>query len=794
MNKRGQGAVTYLLIASFALSPMTSVFAQDVFDQPVATSNDEQVAGATAPSDNFTEPSSTASSSDTQTDLLASTSTQVESSTEPVGEVPGESVSPNPVIQQQPEPARAPPVKTKFKKNSTQSKEVQLSAVREHLLAHNLPQEIIGRLDAYEASYREAPPEKGLISKIVDFFTGNTDTKKEQKKIEELAKRQPFKVEAYNGAINTASEDSFKQSFPNSREQSKGTVQKIKNLLNNGSLKNLNFDKTKNAKPGAWLFGQTTLAASDNPNDYLAAGDEITFSQAIEDKADALGHNPLSILNFVRNNITYIPYYGSKKGADATLVERAGNDMDKSSLLIAMLRYSEIPARYRHVDAKMDIGTVTDLLGVNSASAAAQVLSLEQIPYILYTDSEYNPLFFVIEHTYVEAYIPYGYSRGLNINDGGESQWVPMDPSVNTYYYAKISDVMGGMIANGFDTETFFDDYLDGDYGTSTEPIAAFKDEVETYLATQTSLTYEDVLTGYYPSKQEISFIPGSLPYKIAADLNTYDYIPTSLRHTIEFTVEDDQETEVLNYTAYVSDLANRELLMTYDPASQADQDTLDTFDTIYDVVPLSLVAVKPKIKVNGTAVATGNASTTLGQAQSYTMEFNAPTRTIGGSVSSNVAETVSRDVITGNTDAIALDTDRVTPPELRPSQDTETTSFVNNQVLYKTGVDFLYRLESTQKELASVIGSDFTDTATRATIFNGIDITYTSSSVPYSFDWKGLRIDSSSKVKYFNRFSQDTSKYKKNSREFLAYRRPRMRVISLRTTSRWNQSLPSKD
>ena len=297
--------------------------------------------------------------------------------------------------------------------------------------------------------------------------------------------------------------------------------------------------------------------------------------------------------------------------------------------------------------------------------------------------------------------------------------------------------------------------------GTSTEPLAAFKTDVETHLAGQSpSSTYADALTRFYPKDQNLDFIPGSLPYETAADLSTYDYIPSSLRHTIEFTVKDDEEATVLSHTVYVSDLADKELLMTYDPATQADQDTLDTFDTIYDVVPLSLVAVKPMIKVNGVAIATGSATTTLGEAQSYTMEFSAPTRTIGGSVTSNLVETINRSVITGNTDAIALDTDRVVPPELRPQEDTETTSFVANQVLHQAASDFLYRLQDNQNELGRVVGGDFTNVATRATVFNGIDITYSSSSEPYSFDWKGLRIDSSSKVKYFYRFGQNTTKY----------------------------------
>lgn len=759
MNVPARKVFVFVLIASFILSPTTSIFAQSVDDQSATTTNDQAVDSSTSSDVSVGTPTTTAPSlSDLHLDSVASSSAQIDSSTAPTGETRVEDINSSPAPQEQPVQERAPPKKTNFKKDSALPESAQLAAVRQHLIDSGLPQEIIDRLDAYEASEKQAPEQPGLFSKITDFVTGNTDAAKEQAKADELAKKQPFKIEKYGGSINTAPETSYGQTFSNKQEQSGGLLQKIKNLLHGGTLKNLNFDNTKKSAPFSWIFGQKVFAVSDNPSDYLAAGGEITFSQAIKDKADALGHNPLSILNFVRNNITYVPYYGSKKGSDATLVERAGNDTDKASLLIAMLRYSGVPARYRQVDAKMSIGTITDLLGVESAVAAAQVLSLTKIPYTVYTDSDGNPLYFVIEHTYIEAYIPYGYSRGANVSDGGESQWVPMDPSVNAYYYEQPIDTVSRMAGDGFIIQQFFDNYLNN--GSSTlEPLDAFKAQATASLVSGSNTsTYDNALMRSYPKDENLDFIPGSLPYEVAADLNTYDYMPTSLRHTIAFTVKDDQNTTVLSHTAYVSDLADKELLLTYDPASQADQDTLDTFDTIYDVVPLSLVAVKPAIKVNGTAIATASASTTLGQAQSYAMEFDEPTRAIGGSVSSEVVDTVSRTVITGNTDAIALDTDRVTPSELRPSQDTQTTSFVANHVLYQTASDFLYRLQGNQSELVRIIGGDFTNAATRATVFNGIDVTYASSGAPYSFSWKGLRIDSSSKVKYFNRFNDDTT------------------------------------
>ncbi|MFA6105351.1 MAG: N-acetylmuramoyl-L-alanine amidase [Patescibacteria group bacterium] len=671
---------------------------------------------------------------------------------------------------------RGPPVvvkpteikdKTKFKKDPALPLDAELNKVKQHLIDNGLPQDVVDRVDAYRNQQAESPKQEGFFKKITDFFTGNTDADKERKNIENLANKQPFKVQTFNGQINKKPESDYNKLFSNNKEQGSNLLQKIKNFFNGGKLYNSNFDLILKKKGLTSFLGQEALAdVSANPNDYLAAGNEIIFSQAIKDKADALNNSPLTILNYVHNNVDYIPYYGSKKGSDATLIERAGNDMDKSALLIAMLRYSNIPARYRHIDAKMSVSEVTDLLGVQSAEAAAQILTLTNIPYIYFVDSDNNPLFFVIEHTYVEAYIPYGYSRGVDLNDGGSSQWVPMDPTINAYYYEQPVDIIGGMNADGFNVLNFYDNYLNNNYGTST-PIAAFQTLVENYLASSSTptSTYSDALVRYYPKQQNLSFIPGTLPYQVVVDLNTYDYIPSTLRHTVQFTVLDDQQNTILDYTANVSDLADKELLMTYDPATQADQDTLNTFDTIYDVVPLSLVAVNAKIKINGVSVVTSTATSTLGRNQNYSMVFKAPTREIGSSVSVNTVETQDENIITGNTNAIAINTDRVVPPELRPTADTQTNSFVSNQLLYKSALDYLYRLDQTERELAKVVGADFTHTATRAAIFNGISVTY-SNGQPYSFDWKGLRIDSSAKVTYFNRFNDDSTTYKK---EFMA-------------------------
>lgn len=51
-----------------------------------------------------------------------------------------------------------------------------------------------------------------------------------------------------------------------------------------------------------------------------------------------LENNPKRIYDFVHNHIKYVHYFGSKKGAMLTLLERSGNDFDQCALLVALLR------------------------------------------------------------------------------------------------------------------------------------------------------------------------------------------------------------------------------------------------------------------------------------------------------------------------------------------------------------------------------------------------------------------------------------------------------------------------
>ena len=64
----------------------------------------------------------------------------------------------------------------------------------------------------------------------------------------------------------------------------------------------------------------------------------ISTNPLITETARALGGDPARLYEFVRNRVAYVPYFGLLKGADRTLLDRTGNDLDQAALLCSLLR------------------------------------------------------------------------------------------------------------------------------------------------------------------------------------------------------------------------------------------------------------------------------------------------------------------------------------------------------------------------------------------------------------------------------------------------------------------------
>ncbi len=88
---------------------------------------------------------------------------------------------------------------------------------------------------------------------------------------------------------------------------------------------------------------------SDGPTgDWLRSTiDADTTDQYMLAQAGLVIQDPLREFTYVQG-LGYDAYKGSLRGTRGTLWSQAGNSLDKASLLIAMLRASGLPARYRH--------------------------------------------------------------------------------------------------------------------------------------------------------------------------------------------------------------------------------------------------------------------------------------------------------------------------------------------------------------------------------------------------------------------------------------------------------------
>ncbi len=457
----------------------------------------------------------------------------------------------------------------------------------------------------------------------------------------------------------------------------------------------------------AGLLSSTVVQATNPPTDAdLAETIEIQFTPEITAKAEELQHNPVEIYEYVRNNFEYEPYYGSLKGAQQTLLEKAGNDFDQASLLIALLRASNIPARYVYGTVEIPIEKIMNWVGgITDPNTAAQILATAGVPGKLLTEGG-KIKYAQMEHIWVEVYVPYGNYRGA-IRDDSIKTWIPLDPSFKQYEYRNGMDLYSAMGING---EQYIQDYITD---TSPSPIPAelqelfpnysispyqyYSKRLLNYMDTNLpDATIEDIIGDKTAElaktiiKEEYPYLLGSLPYKIIAKGSTYSTIPENIRHKISFSIENILTYEIdLSYTVTLPEIAGKRITLSYIPATATDEALVVKYSGLLNVPPY-LLNVKPVIKTNGVAVATGN-PVGLGYEQIFNMSFRMPNKKM---------DAVTNKVTAGDYSAIAIQYDK-TPVDVVGEKMQTLQNNVNStdlddllgQMLYNIGISYMHHL-----------------------------------------------------------------------------------------------------
>ena len=356
--------------------------------------------------------------------------------------------------------------------------------------------------------------------------------------------------------------------------------------------------------------------------DIADDGRNVLITPEVRLQAQALGFSPARILQWVQQNIRLQPYYGAQKGSQATLLSKSGGPMDIDSLTIALLRASDIPARFVFGNVTIVDNTPSAAqaraarwLGVKTMAAANGVLNRGHFSGIAYvpsgaTDATATGISF--DHSWVEACVPYAHYRGSSIDAMGQ-RWVPMDPSFGLPQYQP-----------GVDTSSVDLDYTMYMQSRSSElPDERYRRLVGQYaLGLSPSQTLDQVpyAPTWTPSSMDV--LPTSLPY-IVNQFNSIlpggtsegAALPDYLNYYVTIVVKDGSSNALTPaWNLYLPDIALKRVTLDFEGATPAAQTTLanwqkDGSGTSALPCPMS---VTPVIRVDGGSPATGTGSVDL--------------------------------------------------------------------------------------------------------------------------------------------------------------------------------------
>jgi uncharacterized membrane-anchored protein YhcB (DUF1043 family) len=452
----------------------------------------------------------------------------------------------------------------------------------------------------------------------------------------------------YSDQVSGVSEQEIKDSgqlSAFSRQPSKPIL-----VASNGPLTGLlDSDSTLNATSYP-LYAQVS---APTPAD-LAETIEVQFTPEIRAKAQELNYNPVKIYNWVRNNIEFVPTYGSIQGANMCLQTKQCNDFDTASLLIALLRASNIPARYVYGTIELPVEKVMNWVGgFTDPNAALNLIASGGIPVKGLTSGG-KIVMVRMEHVWVEAWVDYIPSRGARHKEG--DTWIPLDASFKQYNFTQGIDIKSAV---PFDAQSFIEQIK------STATI----NEAEGYVTNVNSLFIQQTMTDYqtqvqdyimhnYPNatvgdmlgkkeiiKQEFSYLLGTLPYKRIVTGAKYSSLPDNLRHKITFSVIKDIYDEYIgtpiNIIKSLPEIAGKKITLSYSPATPQDEAVINSYipkpnpDGTIDPsklptsLPAYLINLKPELRIDGTVIATGS-TVNLGWDETFTMTFTAPKQSPG--------------------------------------------------------------------------------------------------------------------------------------------------------------------
>jgi RHS repeat-associated protein len=333
--------------------------------------------------------------------------------------------------------------------------------------------------------------------------------------------------------------------------------------------------RESNAAPQAITFvGYSEESGGEGGS--LASAPEIAeaITPEIQALARGLENDPKRIFDHVHDRIRYVHYFGSKKGAQLTLLERSGNDFDQCALLVALLRAAGHTASYQfgtgylpyessdHRDYRHWIGTTKP--NTNWTETAEFAFSLNNI----------------------RGFPSFVTFNGDNNNVAFHRVWVKLTWSGTNYLLDpafKVSEPVSGInlaTAMGLDTNQL----MTAAGGTSTAAYvqslseSALRNKLRDYTtnllfylqSNYPNASVEELLGGQQIVSSATNALDQGLPFTIYNHggqwpVLNWDYVPTNFMATVKVTVDG------TNQSLFMPQLQGKKLALTFDNAGLAE-------------------------------------------------------------------------------------------------------------------------------------------------------------------------------------------------------------------------------
>ena len=374
------------------------------------------------------------------------------------------------------------------------------------------------------------------------------------------------------------------------------------------------------------------LVSLPSPPADADIGFSIDTSAGSQVKAlvDLLGKDPIKLYEYVRNRVDYVVGSGLVQDPEQVLARGYGNDQEQAALLISLYRQAGIHARFVKGRIEVPAKQLKDWIGVSDAESAIRLLNRNGIlAKVGVSKGDYSTV--ELQHTWVRAYIPYDRARGAVIHTGG-SFWVDLDPSFKDYKRGFWRDAGNeiGLEAISFLTDIKDAAVVNGDSAYATRvpeeliinKLDGWADKLMAY-ADVNRLKSLDLYQKQEITPEHLSALPSSLPYEVTSEEWSGPSLGADSFFQAKISLLDQNGKQIISLSGNFLTLCQTGLMLSYIPASAADQEELAKYQAASDV-PAYLIQVIPVLKQPGKEGLKGT-PVSLGQMQYLSVDISGP-------------------------------------------------------------------------------------------------------------------------------------------------------------------------